>query len=96
VYYISYPDPSLKNWLVVYKVNPEIHTHRYDQYIERHDDDDIYREKIKGHQSFTGSDGADIVELAIGDAELLEEEPCPSKNDLQKSKRFLERQERCE
>jgi hypothetical protein len=26
VYYLSYPHASLKNWLVVYKVNPEMHT----------------------------------------------------------------------
>jgi hypothetical protein len=26
VYYLSYPHLSLKNWLVVYKVNREIHT----------------------------------------------------------------------
>jgi hypothetical protein len=34
VYYLSYPHPSLKNWWIVYKVNPEIHTHRYDEYVE--------------------------------------------------------------
>jgi hypothetical protein len=27
VYYLSYPHPSLKSWFVVYKVNPEMHTH---------------------------------------------------------------------
>jgi hypothetical protein len=37
VYYLSYPHPSLKNWWVVYKVNLKMHTHRYDEYIERHD-----------------------------------------------------------
>jgi hypothetical protein len=26
VYYLGYPHTSLKNWLVVYKVNPEMHT----------------------------------------------------------------------
>jgi hypothetical protein len=30
VYYLSYPHKSMKNWWVVYKVNPEIYTHRYD------------------------------------------------------------------
>jgi hypothetical protein len=35
------------NWWVVYKVNPEIHTRRYDEYIERHEDDDIYQEEIE-------------------------------------------------
>jgi hypothetical protein len=31
VYYLSYPHVSLKNWWVVYKVNSEIHTRRYDE-----------------------------------------------------------------
>jgi hypothetical protein len=47
VYYLSYPHPSLKNWWVVYKVNPEMHTHRYDEYIEGHEDHDIYQEEIE-------------------------------------------------
>jgi hypothetical protein len=42
VYYISYPHPSFKNWWVVYKVRPEMHNHRYDEYVEGHEDDDIY------------------------------------------------------
>jgi hypothetical protein len=42
VYYLSYPHPSFKNWWVVYKVHPEMHTHRYDEYVEGHEDDDIY------------------------------------------------------
>jgi hypothetical protein len=36
-------------------------THRYDKYMERHEDDDVihvYQEEIVGHQSFTVSDGA--------------------------------------
>jgi hypothetical protein len=44
VYYLSYPYPSLKNWWVVYKVNLEMHTRRYDEYIKTHKDDDIYQE----------------------------------------------------
>jgi hypothetical protein len=67
VYYISYPHPSLKNWWLVYKVNLEMHTHRYDEYIERHEDDDIYEEEIKVDQNFTVSDGASLIELDIGD-----------------------------
>jgi hypothetical protein len=43
VYYISYPHPSLKIWWVVYKFNPKMHTRRYDEYVERHEDDDIYQ-----------------------------------------------------
>jgi hypothetical protein len=81
---------------VVYKVNPEMHTHRYGEYIERHEDDDIYQEKIKGHKSFTVSDGPGLAELATGDTYLLEEESCPSKKRHRKLKRLLERQERRE
>jgi hypothetical protein len=32
---------KLKNWWVVYKINPKMHTHRYDEYMERHEDDDF-------------------------------------------------------
>ncbi len=44
-------------------------THRYDEYVKRHDNDDavhVYQEEIKGHQSlsFTVSDGAGLAELA--------------------------------
>jgi hypothetical protein len=42
----------MKNWWVVYKVNPEIDTCRYDAYVERHDDEDvihIYQEENEGH-----------------------------------------------
>jgi hypothetical protein len=62
VYYQSYPHESMKNW---YKVNAETDTHRYDEYVERHEDDDvvhIYQEDIKGHQSFTVSDGVGLTE----------------------------------
>jgi hypothetical protein len=33
----------LKIWWVVYKFNPKMHTRRYDEYLERHEDDDIYQ-----------------------------------------------------
>jgi hypothetical protein len=52
-------------------------THRYDAYVERHDDDDdvvhVYQEENKGHQSlsFTISDGMGLVELATHDVELM-------------------------
>jgi hypothetical protein len=61
VYYLSYPHTSLKNWWVVYKVNPEMHAARNDEYMERHKDDvaiDVYQEEIEGHQSFTVYDEA--------------------------------------
>jgi hypothetical protein len=76
----------------VYKVNPEIDTHRYDVYMEKHDDDDdvvhIYQEENEEHQSlnFTVSDGARLTKLATHDVELIEEEQSPSKKCLQKSK----------
>jgi hypothetical protein len=80
---------------VVYKVNLEIDTHRYDAYMERHDDDDVthvYQEENEGHQSlsFTVSDGAGLVELAICDVDLIKEEPGPSKKRLRKSKQLAE------
>jgi hypothetical protein len=85
VYYLSYPHESMKHWWVVYKVNPEMDTHRYDAYMERHDDDDVvhvYQEESEGHQSlsFTVSDGVGLAELATYDVELMEEELDPSKN----------------
>jgi hypothetical protein len=49
--------PKLENWWVIYKANPVMHTRRYDEYIERHKDDDIYQEEIEGHQNFKVSDG---------------------------------------
>jgi hypothetical protein len=82
VYYLSYPHPSLKNWWVVYKFNPEMHTHRYDEYIEGHEDDDIYQEEIKVDQNFTVSDRVGLAELDIGDTELLDEEAGPSNKCL--------------
>jgi hypothetical protein len=66
VYYLTYPHPRLKTWWVVYKVNPEMHTHRYDKYVG-HEDPDIYQEEIEVDQNFTVSDGAGLVELDIGD-----------------------------
>jgi hypothetical protein len=85
VYYLSYPDVSLKNWWVVYKVNPEIHTHRYDEYMERNEDGDVYQEEIEERKNFTVSNGARLTELATRDVELMEEQQGPSKQHLQKS-----------
>jgi hypothetical protein len=73
-----------------------MHTRRYDEYTERHEDDDIYHEEIKVHQNFMVSDGVGLTELATGDKELLDEEAGPSRKHLQKSKHLLERQERCQ
>jgi hypothetical protein len=91
VCYLSYPHPSFKNWLVVYKVRPKMHTHQYDEYIEGHEDDEIYQEEIVVDQNFTVSDEASLAKLDTGDVELLDEEAGPSKKRLQKSKRLLER-----
>jgi hypothetical protein len=99
VYYLSYHHPSLKNWWVLYKVNPEMRSARYDEYVERHEDDDVvdvYQEEIEGHQSFTVSDGAGLVELATRNIDLMQEEPGPSKKHLQKLQHNIERQERRE
>jgi hypothetical protein len=82
VYYLSYPHPSLKNWWVIYKVNNEMHTHRYDEYIERHMDDDIYQEEIEVDQNFMASNGAGLIELDISDTELLDEEADSDANDF--------------
>jgi hypothetical protein len=81
---------------VVYKVNIKIHTYRYDEYIERHEDDDIYQDKIEVDQNFMISDRIDLTELDTCDIELLHEEAGPSKKHIQNSKRLLERQERRE
>jgi hypothetical protein len=94
VYYISYPHLSLKNWWVVYKVNPKMHPARYDEYMERHEDDDVIdvnQEEIEGHKSFTVSDGAGLAELATRNADLMQEEPDPSKKRIRKSQRNIER-----
>jgi hypothetical protein len=77
VYYLNYPHLSLKGWWAVYKGNPEMHTHRYDEYIERHQDDDIYQEEIEVDQNFMVSDRAGLTELDTGDTELLDEEASP-------------------
>jgi hypothetical protein len=70
-----------------------MHTHQYDEYIEGHEDDDIYQEEIEVDQNFMMSDGASLAELDTSDIELLDEEASPSNKRLQKSKRILERQE---
>jgi hypothetical protein len=70
-----------------------MHTCRYDEYIVGREDDDIYQEEIEVDQNFMLSDGARLIELDTSDVELLDEEACPSKKRIQKSKCFLERQE---
>jgi hypothetical protein len=96
VYYLSYRHPSLKNWWAVNKVNHEMHTRRYDEHIEGHEDGDIYQDEIEVDQNFTVSNGASLTELDTVDIELLDEEAGPSNKHLQKSKYLLKRQEACE
>jgi hypothetical protein len=89
LYYLSYPHPSLKNLWFVYKVNSEMHTHWYDEYIERHEDDDIYQEEIKVDQNFMVTDEAGLAELDTDDAELLDEEADRSKKSFKNQSVFL-------
>jgi hypothetical protein len=101
VYYLSYPQKSMKHWWVVYKVNPGMNTRQYEAYMERHDDDGIvhvYQEENEGGQGlhFTVSDGVGLIELATRDVELMEDEPGPSKKRLRKLKWLVEKQERHE
>jgi hypothetical protein len=67
IYYLSYPHPSLKNWWAVYKVNSEMHTCGYDEYVEGHEDDNINQEEIEVDQNFMVSDGQVSSKLDIGD-----------------------------
>jgi hypothetical protein len=71
---------------VVYKVNPEIHTHRYDEYMERNEEDDVYQEEIKEHENVMASDGARLTEFATRNIELMEEEQGPLKNVFENHK----------
>jgi hypothetical protein len=96
MYYLSYPHESMENWWVVYKINPKMDTRQDDEYVERHEIDEVihvYQEEIEGHQSVTVSDKAGLIELATCDVELMEEESGPSKKRLQKSKCVAERKE---
>jgi hypothetical protein len=96
VYYLSYPQPSFKNWWVIYRVRPDMHTHWYDKYVEGHEDDDISEEEIEVDQNFTVSGGTGLAKLHTGDVEFLDEEAGHSKKRIRKSKHLLERQEKRE
>jgi hypothetical protein len=73
-----------------------MHTRRYDEYVEGHDDDDIYQEEIEVDKNFTVSDRAGLAELYTCDVGLLDEEAGPSNKCTRKSKHLLKRQERRE
>jgi hypothetical protein len=83
----------MKNWWVVYKVNHKMYTHRYDEFMERHEDDDdidVYQEDIEGHQNFTIYGGAGLTELDTCHIQLMDEEPGPSStyHELQEPDRY--------
>jgi hypothetical protein len=89
----------MKKWRVVYKVNPEMDTCRYDAYMERHDDDNVvhvYQEENEAHQNFTIFNWAGLTKLATHVVQLMKEELGPSKKRIQKSKYVAKRQERRE
>jgi hypothetical protein len=85
VYYLSYPHKKMKKWWVVYIVNPEIHIRRYDEYMERNEED-VYQEKIEEGENFMISDGARLTKLATRGVEVMEEESGPSKNVFENHK----------
>jgi hypothetical protein len=61
VYYLSYHHPSFKNWWVVYKVHPKMHTRRYDEYVEGHEDD-LQRNAFENQSVFL-KDKKDVNDL---------------------------------
>jgi hypothetical protein len=103
VYYLSYPHQSLKTWWIVYKVNPEVHPYRYNNYnvsTDDTDDDDIVYQEV-GDQADDSDDdnivfeGAGLNELASLTLELMVE-PDPSNSKRRKSMRLVEKQQRVE
>jgi hypothetical protein len=70
---------------MVYKVNSEIRTRRYDEYMERNEEEDVYQEEIEEDENFTVFDGARLIELDTCGVEVMEDEQGPSKKCLQKS-----------
>jgi hypothetical protein len=100
VYYLSYPYPSLKAWWVVYKVNPEVHPERYDNYnVSVTNDDlwDVYQEDVDQRNSDEDDDIVsegtvldELVSRPIKPIELMDEELGPSSAKRRKSTRLLE------
>jgi hypothetical protein len=95
VYYLSYPHQSFKNWWVIYKVNPKMYIHRYEEYVEGQEEEDaidVYQEEPIEQQNFTVFDRPGLTEFATCDIELMEEEEqSPPKKHLQKSQCIIER-----
>jgi len=78
VYYLSYTHRSFKAWWVVFKVAPEVHPNRYNEYNTSIEDDDIVGVYQEENEDFTVSDGIGLEhELASLVGELLSEEPRP-------------------
>jgi hypothetical protein len=59
---------------------------RYDEYMERNEEDDVYQEEIEEHKKFTVYYRARLTVLATRDVELMEEEQGPSKNVFENHK----------
>jgi hypothetical protein len=72
--------------VVVYKVNPKIHTYRYDEYMERNVEEDVYEEEIEEGENFMVSNEARPTELATRGVEVMEEESSPAKNVFENHK----------
>jgi hypothetical protein len=90
VYYLSYPHQSFKNGWVVYKVNLEMHTHRYEEYVEGQEEEDVidvYQEEPAQHQNFIVSDGPRLTKFATRDTELIEEEEQEQEQSIPKKRR---------
>jgi hypothetical protein len=46
---------------VVYKVNPEIHTRRYNEYMNKNEEEGVYQEEIEEGENFMIFDGARLT-----------------------------------
>jgi len=81
VYYLSYPHKSFKTWWVAYKVNPEVHPYRYQNYnlsTNDDDEDDVVFQEVGDQADDSDNDsivseGAGLNELASLTVELMEE-----------------------
>jgi hypothetical protein len=82
---------------VVYKVNPKMHIHQYENYVEGQEEEDgidVYQEELVEHQNFMVYDRPRLTEFATRDIELMEEEEQnPPKKRLRKSQRIIHRKQ---
>jgi hypothetical protein len=91
VYYLSYPHPILKVWWVAYKVNPEVHPERYDNYNISIINDDLWDVYQEDNDQRNSNEDDDIVSGGTFLDELMDEEPGPSNAKRRKSTRLLEK-----